>query len=122
VDVDRDDADDALAEQEVLAAAEAAEIGGTAGDEDLPPERRPVVESGGGEAEGFEQAERDLIERAEHGEGGYAGVEAFEGEREEEASGAVYGEPDEIDTTEVVRDPRDGPDDPGAGPGIAADR
>jgi len=38
------------------AAAEAAKIGGVAGDEDLDPAQRPVVEAGGGEAEGFEDA------------------------------------------------------------------
>ncbi len=37
-------------------------------------------------------------------------------------SGAVYGEPDEIDPTEVVRDPDEGEDDPGEGPGITAER
>jgi hypothetical protein len=31
---------------------------------------RPVKEAGGGEAEGFEEAERDLIEHASHGEPG----------------------------------------------------
>ena len=37
------------------AAAEAARIGGVAGDEDLDPALRPVIEGGGGEAEGFEE-------------------------------------------------------------------
>lgn len=35
---------------------------------------------------------------------------------------AEYGEPDQVDTTEVVRDPEGGDDDPGQGPGIAFDR
>jgi hypothetical protein len=35
---------------------------------------------------------------------------------------AVYGEADELDVTEVVRDPAEPDDDPGQGPGIAADR
>jgi hypothetical protein len=48
------------------AAAEAAKIGGVAGDEDLDPALRPVLEGGGGEAEGFEQAEDALIEHATH--------------------------------------------------------
>jgi hypothetical protein len=48
------------------AAAEAARIGGVAGDEQLDPAERPVVEAGGGEAEGFEQAESALIEHASH--------------------------------------------------------
>jgi hypothetical protein len=50
------------------AAAEAARIGGVAGDEDLDPAQRPVIEGGGGEAEGFEQAEDALIEHASHGD------------------------------------------------------
>jgi hypothetical protein len=50
------------------AAAEAARIGGVAGDEDLDPALRPVVEGGGGEAEGFEEAEAALIEHATHGD------------------------------------------------------
>jgi hypothetical protein len=35
---------------------------------------------------------------------------------------AKYGEPDQEDVTEVVEDPDAGPDDPGAGPGVAFDR
>jgi hypothetical protein len=116
------DRDELVEEEEAAAAAEAARLGGSGGEDDIPPEERPVRAAGGGEAEGFEEAERDLVERAEHAEGGYAGVEAFESEREEERSNAAYGEPDEIDVTEVVRDPDEGPDDPGEGPGIAADR
>lgn len=50
------------------AAAEAARIGGVAGDEDLDPALRPVIEGGGGEAEGFEEAEEALIEHASHGD------------------------------------------------------
>lgn len=50
------------------AGAAAAKIGGVAGDEDLDPAQRPVIEAGGGEAEGFEQAEEALIEHASHGD------------------------------------------------------
>jgi hypothetical protein len=50
------------------AAREAGAIGGRAGDEDLPPAERPVSEAGGGESEGFEQAEEELIEHASHGD------------------------------------------------------
>jgi len=50
------------------AAAEAAGIGGVAGDEDLDPAQRPVIEGGGGVAEGFEEAEDALIEHATHGD------------------------------------------------------
>ncbi|MBB4663599.1 hypothetical protein [Conexibacter arvalis] len=50
------------------AAAEAGAIGGAAGDEQLDPAERPVAEAGEGEAEGFEQAEDELIENASHGD------------------------------------------------------
>jgi hypothetical protein len=57
-------------EQEEIeaAAAEAARIGGVAGDEDLDPAERPVIEAGGGYAEGFEEAEQALIDHATHGD------------------------------------------------------
>ncbi len=55
-------------EETDAAAAEAARIGGVAGDEQLDPARRPVVEGGGGEAEGFEEAEEALVEHATHGD------------------------------------------------------
>src|SRR5919112_2920981 len=45
--------------------------------------------------------------------------DAIAAPRDEEArrAGAVYGEPDQVDVTEAVRDPQEGPDDPGQGPG-----
>jgi hypothetical protein len=43
-------------------------IGGIAGDEAIDPAQRPVREAGGGEAEGFEEAEAALIEHASHGD------------------------------------------------------
>jgi hypothetical protein len=116
--------DDLVREEEAAAAADARHIGGTAGDEDdFDPEMRPVYEAGGGEAEGFEQAEADLVENASHGDGrGDPEGDAFRGEVESDRSGAVYGEADEEDATEVVRDPETGPDDPGAGPQITSER
>ena len=116
--------DDLIREEEAAAAAEAGQIGGVAGDEDdFDPELRAVYEAGGGEAEGFEQAEADLIDNAQHGDGrGDPLNDAFTPEEESDLAGARYGEPDQEDTTEVVEDPDEGPDDPGAGPGIAADR
>jgi hypothetical protein len=85
--------------------------------------RRPVEEGGGGEAEGFEQAERELEEHASHAEeGGDPVSDAFSPEAESDRASAKYGEPDEVDPTEVVRDPDEGPDDPGEGPGIAPER
>lgn len=55
-------------EQEVQAAREAAEIGGPDPDPAVDPAQRAVQEAGGGEAEGFEQAEQELIEHASHGD------------------------------------------------------
>lgn len=54
-------------EEEDAAAAEAARIGGEA-DPGMDPAMRPVVEGGGGEAEGFELTEEELIEHASHGD------------------------------------------------------
>ena len=56
------------ARQAELAGSEAAAIGGRAGDENLDPAQRPVKEAGGGESEGFEMAEEDLIRNASHGD------------------------------------------------------
>jgi hypothetical protein len=85
-------------------------------------ERRPVEEAGGGEAEGFEQAEEALVEHAEHTSG--EGTPRLEGLGDEaaEPDPATYAEPDEEDVTEVVEDPGEGPDDPGRGPGLASER
>jgi hypothetical protein len=87
--------DDLIREEEAAAAAAARNIGGRAGDEDeYEPEMRAVYEGGGGEAEGFEQAEHDLIENASHGEGrGEPVSDAFPAEAER--SDAEYGEADD---------------------------
>jgi hypothetical protein len=62
-------ADESYEQEEAeLAASEAAQIGGQAGDEDLDPAQRAVQEAGGGEAEGFEDAEAALIDHASHGD------------------------------------------------------
>jgi hypothetical protein len=65
-------------------------------DDPVDPAIAPLIEAGEGEAEGFELAEQDLIEHAEHQEGegipelDQLGVEA-------EPDPATYGEPDEED-------------------------
>jgi hypothetical protein len=64
---------DPATEQAEAAAEEAGSIGGRTSSEpsseDEPDEAaRPVAEGGGGEAEGFEEAERELIEHATHGD------------------------------------------------------
>jgi hypothetical protein len=122
---------DPLAEDEAdEAGAEAGRIGGKRTrdlDPDHPhdPAMEAVYEGGGGDAEGFEMAEEELREHAEHGpskpETQVRVREEIDRETEE-PDPAVYGEPDEVDVTEVTRDPREGRDDPGAGPNIAADR
>jgi hypothetical protein len=60
-------------------------------------ERRPVEEAGGGEAEGFEQAEELLRENAENAEHDDLLEEGFPGEVEADESDAEYGEPDEAE-------------------------
>jgi hypothetical protein len=86
---------DPIAEEEADAAAvEAAEIGGQAPDDPgVDPAERPLVESGEGEAEGFELAEAELIDNAEHGD------EKRFPDRDvghpEEPTDAAFGEPDQ---------------------------
>jgi hypothetical protein len=117
------DDEDVLRREEDAAAAEAGSIGGRRPDYDADEATRPLEEAGEGEAEGFEEAERDLVEAAEHGESRVSPeTDAFTPEEDADEATAVYGEPDEVDPTEVVEDPDEGPDDPGEGPGIAADR
>jgi hypothetical protein len=59
--------------------------------------RRAVEEAGGGEAEGFEQAEELLIQRAENWEGRSPMHDAFPAE---EQGGVEYGEADHERTSE----------------------
>jgi hypothetical protein len=81
-------------EEEEAAAREAAQIGGRAGDEDIDPAQRPLVEGGEGVAEGFELAEEDLVEHASHGDpGGDPTEDAYTAE-EDVADGETFGEAD----------------------------
>lgn len=91
---------DPIAEEEAeAAAAEAARIGGPAPDDHVEdPAQRPVVEGGEGEAEGFELAEEDLIDNAEHGDQKH--FPDSDAPPPEEPSDATYGEADE----EIPRD------------------
>jgi hypothetical protein len=124
MDQDIDPPEDALLRREEAAAErEAGSIGGGRPEYDVDEAHRPLEESGEGEAEGFELAEHDLEETASHGDGGYdPELDEFAPEEESDRADTVYSEPDEVDPTEVVRDPREGEDDPGAGPGLTADR
>ena len=114
--------DPLVEDQEAAAAAEAAAIGGEIGSDHGDPAMQPVEEAGGGVAEGFEQAEHDLIENASHGDGvGNPELDAIDNEHvEAQASTAEYGEPDELDVTEVTSDPATD-DDPGEGTPVAPD-
>ena len=83
------------AEQADAAAAEAGAIGGPVPDPDVDPEIQPVLEGGGGEAEGFEQAEEELIRNASHDDArGDPLTDAFTEEVESDRSTAEYGEAD----------------------------
>jgi len=86
--------DPIAAEEADAAAAEAAEIGGPAPDDPVDdPAARPLVEAGEGEAEGFELAEAELIDNAEHGdEKRFPNRDAG---RPEEPTETGYGEPDQ---------------------------
>jgi hypothetical protein len=73
--MDETERDDQLAAQEAeRAAAEAGAIGGHVSSEPPPTDgapdeaQRPLAEAGQGEAEGFEQAEAELVEHASHGD------------------------------------------------------
>jgi hypothetical protein len=89
-------------EETEAAAAEAAGIGGVAGDEDLPPEDRPLAEAGQGEAEGFEQAEADLIEHASHGDEHSGRMAIYHAGRTEEAGANTdYAEGDDVRSSEL---------------------
>jgi hypothetical protein len=84
-----------VAEEESAAAAEAAAIGGYAPHDSDDPALDPVYQAGGGEQDGWEAAERDLIENASHGDGGGDPVrDQLTPEVEADRSTAEYGESD----------------------------
>jgi hypothetical protein len=116
--------EDLARREEEAAAEEAAAIGGPRPDYEGDEADRAVEEGGGGVAEGFEDAESELIEAASHGEHRHNPVDdEFPPEERADESGAAYGEPDEVDPTEVVSDSdAETDEDPGEGPGIAAER
>jgi hypothetical protein len=106
MDDERDPIDRQADAEADAAAEEAGRLGGRA-DESLDPAERPVREAGGGEAEGFEQAEEDLREHAEHGDPAPDPThEAFTPEEESDReTGAARGEADEVDSTERTGEP-----------------
>jgi hypothetical protein len=58
-------------------------------------ERLAVEEAGGGESEGFELAEQELIEHASHGDEHTPARITMDAGPQEEPSDSVYGEADE---------------------------
>jgi hypothetical protein len=114
---DRDPVEQLLAREEAAAAAEAAGIGGDAPTAGIPddPAMAPVYEAGGGEQEGFEQAEELLIENASHDVGGGDPLrDALDPEAESDRATAEYGEADELPSTSAETPADDPDDDPGA--------
>jgi hypothetical protein len=68
------DTDDMRADRQLVqeeadaAAAEAGDVGGNAPIESDDPAQQPLIESGEGESEGFELAEKKLVDIASHGD------------------------------------------------------
>jgi hypothetical protein len=97
--------------EEQAAASEAAAIGGRPSAEPAPVEgqpdeaERPLAEAGQGDAEGFEQAERELVEHATHGDQ-HAARQAIEDapEGSDDARAAEAGEPDTARSSERLVD------------------
>jgi hypothetical protein len=90
---DQERDEDFVEEEEAEAAKEAAGIGGNVPPDTDDPAQQPLLEGGEGESEGFELAERDLEDIAEHGDehrfpDGLA-------QPEEPQAKDTYGEPDE---------------------------
>ena len=94
--------EDVVRGEEEAAAAEAARIGGPAPHYEGDEAHRPVAEGGGGESEGFEQAEQKLVEQAENlDEHRSPRRDAFTEESEADASTAEYAEADEADSPDA---------------------
>lgn len=104
---------DRAQEEADRAAAEAAAIGGQPSSEpraaDGGPDeaQRPLAEAGQGEAEGFEQAEEELIEHASHGDQ-HAARQAIEDapRASEEGLAQEGGEADHEHSSERAEDQR----------------
>jgi hypothetical protein len=88
--------EDVVRQETEAAAGEAARIGGIAGDEMDDEAARASFEHGGGEAEGFEDAESALIEQAEHGEGRDPMADEYVVDEEARRDAAEHGEADEV--------------------------
>ena len=94
--IERPDDEANVEEEAEEAGEEAACIGGPGPDYETDEAHRPLEESGEGESEGFEDAERELIENASHENSGASALrDAFPAEEESDRSTAEYGEADE---------------------------
>jgi hypothetical protein len=103
--IEPDPSEATVSEEEEAAAAEAGAIGGVTGQERLSDEERPLAEAGEGVAEGFEQAEDDLIEAASHGDpAGNPLGDRFTPEEAESEGLAEYGEADNEHVSENTED------------------
>jgi hypothetical protein len=113
-----------VAQEEWAAGAEARDIGGVAPHDADDPAMDPVYQAGEGDQDGWDAAERDLMDNAMHADGhGNPIRDALTPEIETDRSTAVYGESDRMPSTEVRHDPGEGPDDPMEGdPHLSADR
>jgi hypothetical protein len=80
-------------EEEAEAAREAAGVGGTVPPDTDDPAEQPLIEGGEGQAEGFELAEKDLENIAEHGDEKHFPDGLTEPEEAQDTD--AYGEPDE---------------------------
>ncbi|MET0603156.1 MAG: hypothetical protein ABW167_14310 [Baekduia sp.] len=101
--------DDFVAAEEAAAAAEARSIGGPRLDDAHGDEAfEAVAEAGGGESEGFELAEEQLIDNATHGDGRADPIgDAFTPEVESDERTAIDGEADEERVSELDEDDTD---------------
>ena len=87
--------DELVAQQAAAAAAEAAAIGGNAPSPTGDPALDPVYEAGGGEQDGFETAEADLVRNATHDDGqGDPARDAITPELQSDEASAASGEGD----------------------------
>ncbi len=106
--MDTEETDDRLIDerkQEQAAAAEAGAIGGpTPVGSDADPAERAVQEGGGGESEGFEDAEAALIEHASHGDPGPDPTHMAGQPEGPGGAGAIYGEADHEESSDDTDD------------------
>ncbi len=98
-----------MTREEWAAAQEAAKIGGSGPDiggadpsEAVDEALRPVYEAGGGEQDGFELADRDLVRNASHDDGaGYPERDAFTPEAEADLASIEYAEADDVEPQDL---------------------